>query len=196
MIRTNKPVLLAVISVLLAFSSVKADQFSTFPVGTFRSGKISGLINNNNFSVKNQFIFSFSSFGGSSFLRNAALSSFSYKPSPFWTLSLGLGAEKFSGLSGPALKTLTTPVVPLYSLSAEYRKTKDSRFIANFGNIREYRGAGWPGAFIPRRNFSDSSALSGADILKNNDWSLSYEQSFFDDMLNVSVTYGHTSPPR
>jgi hypothetical protein len=196
MIMSKRTFLLAVISVLLSVSAAGADQFRSFPLRPFQSGGLSGLLNNNNISMKNQFIFSFTSFNGSSFLQNVYLSSFSYKISPFWTLSLDLGATKFSGLSGPSIKDLTSPIIPLYAFRAEYKKIKDSRLIVNFGNTRNAFDAGRPGFPFPRDNYSAFSAPSGTDIFKNSDWSLYYEKSFFNDMLNVSFFYGHTAPPR
>ena len=193
MILIKRTVLLAVVSVLLSVSVTGADQFRSFPPRPLQSGGFSGLLNNNNISMKNQFIFSFASFNGSSFLQNVFLSSFSYKLSPFWTLSFNLGATKFSGLSGPSIKDMTSPIVPLYAVQAEYKKTKDSRLIVNFGNSLNAFDTDWPGVSFPRDNYS---APPGTDIFKNSDWSLYYEKSFFNDALNVSVFYGHTAPPR
>jgi hypothetical protein len=195
MINSRRTVRAAFFSVLLAVCAAGAGQVRSLPPGPQPFGGLSGIFNNSNFSVKNQFIFSFATVSGSSFLRNVYLSSFSYRPSRFWTLSLDLGAAKFSGLSGPRIGDLTTPVLPLYSVQAEYSRTRDSRLIVNFGNTRGAAAGAGPVSFAPPGS-PFRAATSGAEMLKLSDWSLYYEKSFFEGALNVSVYYGHTSPSR
>jgi len=190
----KKSVFGAFLVTLVAASMIWAASPMSF---LFRPGGTPGFLNNSNFSMKNQFLFSFSTFNGSSFLQNIYLSTFTYKLSPFWNLSVDLGASKFSGLSGLLKKDLNSQLLPLYGFQAEYKKTKNSRLVLNFGNFQNAPPAGSAGPLPGAWPWESAFAVSaGGDILKNNNWSVYYEHSFFDDKLNVSVYYGHTAPPR
>jgi hypothetical protein len=184
---------LAVLTVLILCSQIFGFTPPALPL-------FSGWnINNSKFGVKNQFIFSASSFGNSILSQGSFLQSLSYRISNPLMLTVSYSLNK--SLGGPLKIQGNSPIQPLYSASLDYMIDKYSRLQVSVGNDCRLL----MDTFSQPNLFFSDSPFSWQQQTLNHQAGLydttpkilvHYERSFLDGLINCSFTYGDTIPFR
>jgi hypothetical protein len=179
-----KKKLQASILVLLTLSGLLSAWNLPFPA-------LNGLNqNNNNLSLKNQFIFSMSSAGNSTMFQNSFLQSLTWKIQGPWSMTLDYSLNTFSSKFEAGTMFNPRNITPLGSVRVNYDDGKKSSFFVRYGNFQpEFSGTFdsmlWTGSHWNDYTWNDPN------VLKQNFLQLYYHTTVFNGFLDLTVSYAN-----